>query len=343
MKYDHFHVKQISGSRSVIFEASYADEKQREKVSYNPSENIIRSSMDDDIEDLNVSHKISKEVEKLRSAVESLIPLVRETEAARLQYFSMSNETSKSRDETRIQSFLISWLDCRSAEAFRHIIRLPISQMKEAALEFRPICDESFRKSIPINGNVIKLISEKGITQADCLRAVTITPSAVASIPKSKLNLEIFEVAFSALKEERPPIVGVLKYMPKSLQNPQFCKLAVSIDGSDIQYVAEKSNELCEIACLQTGLAYDLLPIKYRTPKFEFISSLHRLMEKDPSQVFIKMVRAYGEEEALKIAEESEQNFIEMHFKNASEDDLIDIGFSNSASRLRSKIRSESN
>lgn len=234
--------------------------------------------------------------------------------------FRQNSLPGQKRDEKLSrQAFLCTWLENRCSQAFKAIISLPENKMFEAAKTFKPTGAKSFIDDIETNANIIRLIPENEITEAICIKAVTLTPTTLGFIPKTFLTSK---VCLTAMSQRFAP-AGALKYVPIELRNEYVCAAAVMSNYTNLNDVPQKTEKLCALACINSGLAWDLVPKEFRTPKVEFCASLHGFNERCAETVFEDMLAA-DPQGAEATADECNDAFLKLHYPEADPDDLSD-------------------
>lgn len=223
------------------------------------------------------------------------------------------------------QSFLATWMYQRCIDVFDAIIDLPLDKMEQAVKAFKPTSSQSFAADIEINANIIRLIPAEDLTPEICSRAVRKTSTALMHVP---LEMRTPALCLEAMQVKHSLGGYALQYVPLKFRTKELCREAVLSTGYNIQFVpqSELNQELCALACLRDGLAWDLIPKDQRTLEVEYCASLHRLMERDPGQVYGDL-QAADAQNAQAIADKYEKLFVEINFPNADASDLEDMGW----------------
>lgn len=226
--------------------------------------------------------------------------------------------------------FLASWLAFRCKDEFRAIIALPSDKMVAAAKAFKPISAATFETDIDVNAFVIRLIQEDQLTPEACLRAVRISPSSLKFVPPKLLTPEL---CLAAMEVKGYGVREALKHVPDLLRTEDLCRVAVRSSGSNIRHVPCLTKELCVLACIQDGLAWDMIPKEHRTLEVEFCASMHGFSERTPSIVYHEIEKA-NPEKADDIVRKYDQMFVDMHLPHAKPSELEEFGFPPECARV---------
>ena len=117
------------------------------------------------------------------------------------------------------------------------------------------------------------------------------------------------------MTDDAPPSTVSVTVGTEALRDPAMCLRAVKVSGYDIRHVPDalKTVELCAIACVQSGLAWDFVPAELRVPEVRFCRAMHGFGEESAERVFQKMFEA-GQWHALETVEKYEALFEAMHY-----------------------------
>lgn len=295
------------------------DRSDQSKVSFDMISGKVRESGEN-----------KKEIARLHSAMTALLPQLKD-----LQDFlfdlddrvkilrSQASDASKIRDgKAENLCFLATWMEQRCMDAFDHIVKLNPLKMPAAAALFKPMGTESFIKDMGTNANVLRLIPHAELTPEICLRAVQLIPSTLMHIPE---KLRTYDLCLAAMSVEENG-GGALQHVPASLRTPEMCEAAVKSNFSNLQFVVDKTKDLCIEACLKSGLAWDLVPKELRSLEVEYAASLHRFGDRTPEMILKEMEKALPET-FKETVEKLERAFVKIHYSSVEEDDLEDLGW----------------
>jgi len=257
---------------------------------------------------------------RLRAAIHALMPHLLELKSAwqRLDEDVRGGQVDK--DKLGRDNFLANWLTRRCRDAFEAIIDLPRRQMAPAALAFKPTGVPSFVNDIERNAYIIRLIPADQMTLELALRAVRQDPNSLRRVPESLRTKEVCAEAVAGTGG-----LEVLQYVPQELRSAELCRVAVERDGRNVRHVPVRTEELCAIACVQTGLAWWSVPKEQRTLVVEFCAAMHGYLERSAERVF-QDLQAAEPDSADATADKYQALFERLHYPSANEDDLADLG-----------------
>ena len=133
--------------------------------------------------------------------------------------------------------------------------------------------------------------------------------------------------------------LGALQYVPGQLRDQQMCEMAVLSDYTNLRHVPALTTDICALACLKSGLAWDLVPHDFRALEVEFCASLHHFGPRPTVQVYADMLKARPELAAV-TADKYSDMYIRMHYQDISGDELSDLGLAYSDTARHEQVPS---
>lgn len=302
-----------SGIQPEMFQVRYVpDRAEPVKIAFD-----VVSSTIQEVQDAKAPPAVKA---KLRALMTALMPALLDYRTALLR---LDGEVKSPADRfsTGDQRFLCSWLKDRCHAIFEVIRLLPAGQMTAAALACKPVAVATFERDIDRNANVIRLIPHDQLTQEMCLRAVRKNASSLKWIPGA---LRTAEVCLAAMQSDQHHLAS-LKHVPHALRDDAMCRAAVLSNGANILHVPRPNTELCALACIQSGLTWDILPGALRNAEVEYCAALHGYHTKSAERVFGELM-AQDPDNAESIARKWEKAYRDRHHPNWDDDELSGLG-----------------
>lgn len=275
------------------------------------------------------NRKDAKDQLKLSALMRAVMPAVLDYRTALLALDGATRSAGDYRANA-VLLFECGWLENRIKEVFGLTKDLPISQIPRAAAAFDANKPQAMIDALAVNGHILKMFSIEAITPAMCLSAVTTTPSALQHVPGRLLTKGLCRSAIATKKTDQFGllVISPLEHIPIALRDQAMCKAAVTANGMALQHVptALKTENLCVLACLENGLAWEFVPEQMRSLEVEFCTALHGFHHRDCDQVCAQM-HAENPAHAQSAADKYQTLFLEMHYPQASADELSDMGW----------------
>lgn len=118
-----------------------------------------------------------------------------------------------------------------------------------------------------------------------------------------------------------------LEHVPMAYRDLALCHVAVTNKGESLEFVPKDllTVDLCAAACTQNPLAIAYVPQELRQPEVMFALAIHGHVEQSAGRIYDDLHKTEPER-AERMYEKFAPLHNELHFPNASQSELKDIG-----------------